>query len=36
MARVPPPWAPPLVELSVAVTGHLLCWEKIEAELLTA
>src|SRR5262249_22272195 len=28
MARVPPPWAPPLVELSVGVTGHLLCWER--------
>ena len=32
MARVQPPWAPPLVELSVGVTGHLLCWEKVEAD----
>ena len=32
MAWVQPPWAPPLVELSVGVTGHLLCWEKVEAD----
>ena len=32
MAQVPPPWAPPLVELSVGTTGHLLCWEKVEAD----
>ena len=32
MARVQPPWAPPLVELSIGVTGHLLCWEKVEAD----
>ena len=32
MARVQPPWAPPLVELSVGVTGQLLCWEKVEAD----
>ena len=32
MARGKPPWAPPLVELSIGVVGHLLAWEKVEAD----
>lgn len=32
MARRKPPWAPPLVELSIGVVGHLLAWEMIEAD----
>ncbi len=32
MARGKPPWAPPLVELSIGVVGHLLVWEKVEAD----
>ncbi len=32
MARAQPPWAPPLVELSIGAVGHLLAWERIEAD----
>jgi hypothetical protein len=32
VAREKPPWAPPLVELSIGVVGHLLAWEKVEAD----
>ena len=32
MARGKPAWAPPLVELSIGVVGHLLAWEKVEAD----
>jgi hypothetical protein len=32
MTRPQPPWAPPLVELSIGVAGHLLAWEKNEAD----
>ena len=32
MARTRPPWAPPLVELLPGVVGHLLAWEKVEAD----
>jgi hypothetical protein len=32
MSRKDRPWAPPLVELSIGVVGHLLAWEKIEAD----
>jgi hypothetical protein len=32
MTRPQPPWAPPLVELSIGVAGHLLASEKNEAD----
>ena len=32
MARRRRPWAPPLVELLPGVVGHLLAWEKNEAD----
>jgi len=31
MTRPQPPWVP-LVELSLGVAGHLLAWEKNEAD----
>jgi hypothetical protein len=27
-----PPWAPPLVEMSSGMVGHLLAWEKNEGD----
>jgi len=32
MARGRAPWAPPLVELSGGMVGHLIAWEKIEGD----
>jgi len=32
VARGRAPWAPPLVEMSGGVVGHLLAWEKIEGD----
>jgi hypothetical protein len=32
MARGKRPWAPPLVEMSGGMAGHLLAWEKIDGD----
>jgi hypothetical protein len=32
VARGRAPWAPPLVEMSGGMVGHLLAWEKIEGD----
>jgi len=32
MARGRAPWAPPLVQMSTGMVGHLLAWEKNEAD----
>jgi hypothetical protein len=32
MVRKRAPWAPPLVELPIGAVGHLLAWEKNEAD----
>lgn len=32
MSRGKPPWAPPLVQMSSGPVGHLLAWERIEAD----
>ena len=32
MAQGRAPWAPPLVEMSIGVVGHLLAWERQEVD----